>query len=157
MATTSAPLQAPATAHYFVDEAGDGVLFNARGHVMIGTEGCSRHFVIGALQVQDPQALATALDGLRATLLADPYFKGVESMRPERRKTALGFHAKDDVAEVRREVFRLLLAHEMKFFAVVRSMDAVLTYVQQRNQRDEQYRYHPNELYDSTVARLFRD
>lgn len=145
------------TAHYFVDEAGDGVLFNSRGQIIIGSEGCSRHFIIGALQVESPEALAADLDALRATLLADPYFKGVESMRPERRKTAFAFHAKDDVAEVRREVFKLLLAHEMKFFAVVRRMDAVLTYVQQRNQRDDGYRYRPNELYDKTVARLFRD
>ncbi len=148
---------APPVIDYYVDEAGDGVLFNARGRIMLGTEGCSRHFIIGALQVQSPEKLASALNGLRAALLADPYFKGVESMRPERRKTALAFHAKDDVSEVRREVFRLLLAHEMKFFAVVRRMEAVLTYVQQRNQREEGYRYHPNELYDSTVARLFRD
>lgn len=146
-----------AAAHYFVDEAGDGVLFNSRGKVNIGSEGCSRHFIIGALQVAAPDTLAAELNALRTTLLADPYFKGVESMRPERRKTAFAFHAKDDVAEVRREVFKLLLGHEMKFFAVVRRMDAVLTYVQQRNQRDDSYRYHPNELYDKTVARLFRD
>ena len=146
-----------ARAHYFVDEAGDGVLFNARGQIIVGSEGCSRHFIIGALQVDSPDALAADLNALRATLLADPYFKGVESMRQERRKTAFAFHAKDDVAEVRREVFKLLLRHEMKFFAVVRRMDAVLTYVQQRNQRDDGYRYRPNELYDKTVARLFRD
>jgi hypothetical protein len=153
----NAPVVAPASTHYYVDEAGDGVLFNARGRIMLGTEGCSRHFIIGALQVQSPEKLADALEELRTALLADPYFNGVESMRPERRKTALAFHAKDDVSEVRREVFRLLLAHDMKFFAVVRRMEAVLTYVQQRNQRDDGYRYHPNELYDSTVARLFRD
>ena len=156
-AVAGAGLGAPATAHYFVDEAGDGVIFNARGQVIIGTEGCSRHFIIGALQVQSPDALEADLNALRTNLLADPYFKGVESMRPERRKTALGFHAKDDVAEVWREVFSLLLRHEMKFFAAVRRMDAVLTYAQQRNQRDDSYRYHPNELYDKTVSRLFRD
>lgn len=146
-----------ATAHYFVDEAGDGVIFNARGRILVGTEGCARHFIIGALQVQSPDALASELNALRASLLADPYFNGVESMKPARRKTAFAFHAKDDLAEVRREVFKLLLAHEMKFFAVVRRMDSVLTYVKQRNQRDEAYRYRPDELYDKTVARLFKN
>jgi Protein of unknown function (DUF3800) len=146
-----------AAAHYFVDETGDGVIFNARGHVILGTEGCARHFIIGALQVQSPERLATDLNSIRASLLADPYFNGVESMKPERRKMALAFHAKDDLAEVRREVFKLLLAHDLKFFAVVRRMDSVLTYVKQRNQRDDEYRYRPDELYDKTIARLFKD
>jgi hypothetical protein len=30
-------------------------------------------------------------------------------------------------------------------------------YVRQRNERDPAYRYHPNELYDYLVRRLFRD
>ncbi len=156
-ADTDAALPSSAAVHYFVDEAGDGVIFNARGQVIIGKEGCARHFIVGALQVQSPDALSKDLNALRTSLLADPYFKGVESMRPERRKTALAFHAKDDLAEVRREVFKRLLSHDMKFFAVVRRMDSVLTYVQQRNQRDDEYRYRPNELYDKTVARLFKD
>jgi Protein of unknown function (DUF3800) len=155
--TTMATPLPQSAAHYFVDEAGDGVIFNARGQVIIGTEGCSRNFIIGALQVSSPETLEADLNALRARLLADPYFRGVESMRPERRKTALAFHAKDDVAEVRREVFSVLLRHEIKFFAVVRRMESVLTYVQHRNQRDDRYRYRPNELYDKTVSRLFRD
>jgi hypothetical protein len=40
--------------------------------------------------------------------LADPYFKGVPSMQADAKKTALFFHAKDDLPEVRREVFRVL-------------------------------------------------
>lgn len=41
-------------------------------------------------------------------------------MEPERGKTARFFHAKDDVPEVRVEVFRLLLAHELRFSAIVK-------------------------------------
>ena len=37
--------------HYYVDEAGDGTLFNARGKVIIGEEGCSRYFMLGILEV----------------------------------------------------------------------------------------------------------
>jgi hypothetical protein len=43
--------------HYFVDEAGDGILFNAKGKVIIGQEGCSRYFMLGILEVPDPVAL----------------------------------------------------------------------------------------------------
>ena len=152
-----APEKIPTEAHYFVDEAGDDALFSAHGKVIVGTEGCSKHFIIGALMVNAPDALSVALDSLRAELLADPYFKDVPSMQLQKRKTALGFHAKDDVPEVRREVFRVLLKHEMKFFAVVRDKAAVLAYVRERNLRETEYRYRPAELYDTTVARLFKD
>ena len=143
--------------HYFADEAGDPTLFSGRGQVLVGTEGCSSHFILGVLAVADPPALSAELESLRAALLADPYFKDVPSMQPARRKTALGFHAKDDVPEVRREVFRVLMRHELKFFAVVRDKRSVLKYVQQRNAFDDAYRYRANDLYDSLVSRLFKD
>jgi len=55
------------------------------------------------------------MNNLRQSLLADPYFKRVPSMQPAARKTALMFHAKDDVPEVRRDVFALLQKHEFRF------------------------------------------
>jgi hypothetical protein len=147
----------PVRRHYFVDEAGDPTLFDARGRVLVGQDGCSRYFMLGVLDVADPAGLAVELDALRQTLLSDPYFSGVPSMRPERRKTAVAFHAKDDLPEVRREVFRVLLRHDVQFNAVVRDKQSVLAYVRQRNQVDAGYRYQPNELYDSLVARLFKN
>lgn len=145
------------TRFYFVDEAGDPTLFDAKGSPLPGREGCSRFFMLGVLDVADPPALAKALDALRAQLLSDPYFRAVPSMQPQGRKTALAFHAKDDVPEVRREVFRVLLEHQVQFYAVVRDKQRVLDYVLQRNRNDLAYRYHPNELYDTLVSRLFKD
>ena len=43
--------------HYFVDEGGDGTLFSRTGKVLVGTEGCSRFFILGLLDVPDPMAL----------------------------------------------------------------------------------------------------
>ena len=143
--------------NYYVDESGDGHLFNRKGQVVVGTEGCSRFFILGLVDIPNPNALGRDLGALRSQLLADPYFKGVPSMQPEARKTALAFHAKDDLPEVRREVFALLLRHEMRFFAVVRDKRKVVEYVRQHNERDPSYRYNPNELYDFLVRRLFRD
>ncbi len=77
-------------------------------------------------------------------------------MQADERKTAVAFHAKDDVAEVRREVFSLLMRHELRFYAVVRDKQQVLAYVRQRNERDSAYRYNENELYDSLVRHLFK-
>lgn len=34
---------------------------------------------------------------------------------------------------------------------------SVVEYIRQRNGRDADYRYNPNELYDYLVRRLFRD
>jgi hypothetical protein len=142
--------------NFYADEAGDGVLFSRQGKVIIGKEGCSRFFILGMVDIPDPGTIVRELEGLRARLLADPYFKGVPSMQPEAKKTAVAFHAKDDLPEVRREVFALLQRHEFHFSAVVRAKSKVLEYVQQRNMQDVSYRYHPNELYDYMVRRLFK-
>ncbi|MFW6162303.1 MAG: DUF3800 domain-containing protein [Planctomycetota bacterium] len=151
------PSQPGSVRNYFVDEAGDGTLFKRRGRVIVGTEGCSGFFMLGLMDVEDPVSFGQDMERLRATLLADPYFKGVPSMQPAARKTARVFHAKNDLQEVRREVFSLLLRHHLRFFAVVCDKLAVLDYVRRRGEHDAAHRYHPNELYDYLVRRLFRD
>jgi hypothetical protein len=148
----------PSVRHYFVDEAGDTTLFNSKGKILIGTEGCSKFFILGLLDIVNPEALSNSLEALRTTLLADPpYFKKVPSIQSENQKTAIAFHAKDDIPEVRREVFNLLTKHELKFFAVVRDKQKLLDYVRERNQRESLYRYQQNELYDYLTRRLFKD
>ena len=142
--------------HYFVDEAGNPTLFDAKGKILVGTEGCSSYFMLGKVDIDEPELMARELEELRARLLADPYFKGVPSMQAAERKTALAFHAKDDVVEVRREVFSLLMRHEVRFYAVVRDKQKVLAFVRQQNERDPTYRYNENELYDSLIRHLFK-
>lgn len=143
--------------YYFVDEAGDPALFNAKKQVVVGRDGCSRFFLLGALDVPEPETLAKELEQLRQQLLADPYFRGVPSFDPARKKTAVAFHAKDDLPEVRREVFSLLLRHQLKFYAVVRDKHVVVGTVRRRNAKDPTYRYRQNDLYDELVRRLFKD
>jgi hypothetical protein len=145
------------TTHYFVDEAGDTTLFGRHGKVLIGTDAVSRYFIVGRLEVLDLPALTADLQALRADLLADPLLNSVPSMRQAAGKTALFFHAKDDVPEVRHAVIRLLLRHQLKFSAVVKDKRALLEHVQQRNNIDQGYRYRADghELYDELSARLF--
>lgn len=146
------------TRHYFVDEGGDGALFTSKGRVIVGTPGCSRFFMLGLLDTFDPAALQTSMDNLRAQLLKDPYFKNVPSMQLTGGKTALAFHAKDDLPEVRREMFNLLHSMDgLRFFAVVTDKFSVLEYARQQNERKPSYRYNPNELYDYLTRRLFKD
>jgi len=143
--------------YYFVDEAGDMTIFGQRGKVLIGEQGCSRYFILGVLEVPNPAILQDELGTLRQSLLSDPYFKKVPSMQLAARKTALMFHAKDDVPEVRREVFALLQKYELRFLAVVRDKKKVMEYVRRRNILDLSYHYTPNELYDYMVRVLFKN
>lgn len=145
----------PSPRHYFVDEAGDATLFDERGKVIVGKPGCSHFFILGLAEIETPEVIARELEELRVRLLADPYFKNVPSMQPQARKTALAFHAKDDLPEVRREVFALLVQYPIRFFAVIRNKHTLLNYVRERERYDSDYRYHPNELYDFLVRRLF--
>ena len=144
--------------HYFIDEGGDSTLFSRKGKVLIGTEGCSRFFMLGLLDVPDPVTLQRTFDDLRAQLMSDPYFKDVPSMQAKARKTALAFHATNDLPEVRREVFGLLRDTKgLRFFAIVADKWRVLEYVRQRNESNPDYRYPPNELYDYLIPRLFKE
>ena len=57
--------RAPSTRHYFVDEAGDGTLFDGKGRVLIGSEGCSRFFILGLVDI--PFHLVQDIDDTRQT------------------------------------------------------------------------------------------
>ncbi len=72
--------------HYFVDEAGDPVLFNGRKQIVVGQEGCSTFFMLGLLDVAAPDALGLELAELRQRVIGDPYFKSVPSMQAARKK-----------------------------------------------------------------------
>ena len=142
--------------NYFIDEAGDPVLFDRRGKkVLVGEEGTSKYFILGKLLVDDCDALRDSLNQLRGNLLADPYFRKVESMKPERQKTAVMFHARNDLPEVRREVFSLLLKSNVRFYAVVRNKLDLVNFVRQQTDADPNYRYRENDLYDTLTRHLF--
>lgn len=145
------------TTTYYVDEAGDGVLFGRKGRVRINEPEARKFFMLGMVRCKDDTAAADELDRLRKSLLANPLYAGIPSMAPEAGKTARFFHAKDDHNEVRARVFELLTQIDFRFFAVVKEMRSVLEYVRSRNQMDSSYRYHPNELYDLTTRMLFKE
>lgn len=141
----------------FVDEAGDPTLFANRRRAIVGTPGCSRFFILGKLEVDDPQVLGDKFTALRQVLLADAYFAGVPSFDPARGKTAVAFHAKDDLPEVRYQVFKLLAGegNALRFHAVVCDKERILQDVLQRNETEPEYRYQHNELYDRLMRSLF--
>ncbi len=141
---------------YFVDESGDGVLFDRKGRPLFLAPGNLQHFILGMVDLKDERALHHELEQLRQDILRDKYYAGVPSLQPSSNKTACFFHAKDDIPEVRREVFRIIMRHDFKFFAVIKSMKSVFEYVKSRNERNGSYRYKPDELYDLTTRMLFK-
>lgn len=143
--------------NFYVDEAGCPTLFGRRGKVIIGENGCSTHFALGFVDVANPQKLETELRMLRTELLSDPFFKGVPSMAVDGGKTAIAFHAKDDLPEVRREVFKIILANDFKFHAEVRNKHSVLSEVAAKQATLPGFKYSENFLYDSLVSRLFKN
>jgi hypothetical protein len=143
-------------AHFFVDEAGDLTIFDKKGRIIVGEEGVSNTFMLGIAETPDPQVLADRLNVLREGLLKDPYFTGVPSMRSHAGKTALAFHAKDDVPEVRREVFKLLAEVDLKVFACIRRKKRLAMDLRESYLRDG-VKQRPESLYDDLVTRLFKE
>lgn len=145
--------------HSYVDEAGDPTLFGRKrgSGPIVGTDGCSKFFIMGKLEVAHPVSLAQKLNALRQELLADPYFAGVESFKPERPKTAHGFHANNDLPEVRYQVFKLLRENgsDLRFHAVVADKTVIAKQQIKRRIQDPKARYQENSVYDGLIRELY--
>lgn len=142
--------------HLFVDEAGTPDIFDAKGRINIGNPGCSNFFILGMLEIDEPDKLAEALKSLREQMMADPYFASAQSFRPERKKTALQLHAKDDLPEVRVKVFDLLrsFGDSLRFHAVVCDKQVIRAREQSKRDASPGYRYNPDHLYDELARSL---
>lgn len=148
---------AGAVAHdYFVDESGDLTLFDASGKVIVGREGVSHTFMVGAAFCEQWEPLCQRLEGLRHSLLTDPYFRHVPSMQPSAGKTALAFHAKDDVQEVRWEVFKLLREADVRLFAAFRRKVVIARHRKAHWQRTG-FKRDDEEVYEKLVENVFKD
>ena len=140
--------------HYFVDEAGDLTLFDRLGRLIVGQPGVSIYFMLATLHLPDPLQADKLLSELRSSLQNDPYFKGVPSMQPDAKKTALCFHAKNDLPEVRREVFRILSHLNCTVHVAIRDKRKVAQHAKNIFQNSGR-KLHPNEIYDDLVQRAF--
>src|SRR5690242_6465366 len=105
-------MKAPKTGSnwFFVDESGDPTFYDGKGNLIVGQEGCSPILLLGFVETQDPSALRKALLELQQTIVNDPYFEGVPSLS----KTRIAFHAKDDLPEIRFQVYKLLATLDFK-------------------------------------------
>ncbi len=132
--------------YYFVDEAGDLTLFNRKGNVIIGQEGCSNYFILGVAQINNPHETRMKINELREVILSDPYLQSIPSVQ---RKTKYFFHAKDDCPEVRRDVYRLIASLDAKVYCIIRRKSQILETVLNNNKYYKGWVYNQNKIYDS--------
>lgn len=135
----------PGNNRFFVDESGDPTFYDHKGNLIVGQEGCSPILILGFIETQHPEPIRQAMLQLQREIVADPYFDAVPSLA----KTAVAFHAKDDLPEIRYRVFKLLSELEFKAqFVAARKIERVF-----RNS------FHANEgkFYDHLVSQLFKN
>jgi len=133
------------TSYFFVDESGDPIFYDRQGNLIVGKEGCSPVLILGFIETQNPQTLRRELLALQGEIVNDPYFQGFPSIR----KTAVAFHAKDDLPEVKYRVFKLLATLDFKAqFIVARKIERVF-----RNN----FNAKETLFYDHLVSLLFQN
>jgi hypothetical protein len=131
--------------YFFVDESGDPTFYDAKGHLIIGEKGCSPILILGFISTDQPHLLRREILRLQKELAADKYLMAVRSFG----RGSHVFHAKEDCAEVRQAVFKLIV--NLPFdsqFIVARKIEKVFTTSFNRNE---------NKFYDNLASRLFEN
>lgn len=135
----------PGSNWFFVDESGDPTFYDRKGNLIVGQAGCSPLLLLGFIETEEPQSIRKALAELQQIILSDPYFEGVPSLA----QTKVAFHAKDDLPEIRFQVYKLLAQLEFKAqFVVARKIERVF-----RNS----FSANETEFYDHLVTQLFKN
>lgn len=133
------------TSWFFVDESGDPTFYDRNGNLIVGQGGCSSILILGFIETQAPDVLRSAVLTLQREVVRDPYLSDIPSLR----KTAVAFHAKDDLPEVRYRFFKLLSTLEFSAqFVVARKIEKVFRNTFEAKQ---------DLFYDHLVSHLFRE
>ncbi|GAB4146242.1 MAG: hypothetical protein Fur0021_04180 [Candidatus Promineifilaceae bacterium] len=135
----------PKEHYFFVDESGDPTFYDRQGTLIVGQGGCSPILLLGFIETGNPIPLRRSLLELQQEIINDSYFKNVLSLQ----KTAIAFHAKDDLAEIRYLVYKRLADLDYSAqFIVARKVERVF-----RNSFDA----NENQFYDHLVMLLFKN
>jgi len=130
---------------FFVDESGDPTFYDETGKLIVGIGGCAPILLLGFIEVTNPQPIRRAVLDLKHKLVSDPYFRDFPSIN----RTAIAFHATDDLPEIRYQFFKLIATLDIKAqFLVARKLENVF-----RNN------FHSREIefYDHLVTKLFEN
>lgn len=135
----------PGSLWFFVDESGDPTFYDRKGNLIVGQTGCSPILILGFIETQAPEAIRQAVLALHQEVINDPYFQDFPSIQ----KTAVAFHAKDDVPEIRYRFFKLISSLDLRAqFIVARKVERVF-----RNNFNAQ----ETAFYDHLISLLFQN
>jgi hypothetical protein len=135
----------PSQTYFFVDESGDPTFYDRKGNLIVGQEGCSPILLLGFVEIREAEPIRQAILELQKELVHDPYFQGFPSIK----RTAVAFHAKDDLPEIRYEFFKLAAKlHFRAQFVVARKIERVF-----RNS----FQAREDVFYDHLVEQLFQN
>jgi hypothetical protein len=135
----------PGRIFFFVDESGDPTFYDRKGNLIVGESECSPILILGFVETQSRKPLRQAILTLQQEITQDPYFQDLPSIQ----KTAIAFHAKDDVPEVGYRFFKLLATLDFRAqFVVARKIERVF-----RNS----FGAREIAFYDHLVSLLFQD
>ena len=134
----------PGSTYFFVDESGAPAFYDRHGNLIVGQAGCSPILILGFVEIRQPEPVRQAILELQQEIIRDPYFQEFPSIQ----RTAVAFHAKDDLPEIRYAVFKLMSTLDFTAqFIVARKIERVF-----RNN----FHAKENAFYDHLVEQLFQ-
>lgn len=112
------------TYHRFLDEAGDTTFYGKNKTPILGTNGVSEYFILGMLTLHEPlENVRNKILSLQKSVVSDPYFHQIPSIRKKENSSGYFLHAKDDIPEVRKMAFELIKSIDATFDVVVEKKD----------------------------------
>jgi hypothetical protein len=107
-----------------LDEAGDTTFYGKGKIPLLGSVGVSKYFLLGILKINEPlEIIRNKIISLQNQIISDPYFHNIPSINKKKLNSGYFLHAKDDIPEVRKMAFDLILAIDCNFEAVVGRKD----------------------------------
>lgn len=132
--------------YFFVDESGDPIFYDKNGKNIVGL-GVSKYLMIGFIETNNPKALRNGITKLHEKIKNDAYYEGVPSFE---KSTKYYFHAKDDIPEIRKEVFDTLKTLEFKaHFVFARKHVSVFNGTKIQGE--------PDKFYSHLITMLFKN
>ncbi|MEO8760332.1 MAG: DUF3800 domain-containing protein [Bacteroidia bacterium] len=137
--------------HRFLDEAGDTTFF-AKGKlpIQLGSNGVSKYFIVGMLQVNEPiNELRTKIITLQTKIEQSNFYNKVPSVKKLIDKGGFYFHAKNDVPELRKELFDFINIVNCSIGIIVAEKD-VSRFTLKHNKKEA-------EFYAELLSQLIKD
>ncbi len=125
--------------HRFLDEAGDTTFYGKGKVPIIGSHGVSNCFILGLVKFREPLADVRArVLKARENIVNSSYFNGIPSIKKREQAGGFYFHATDDLPDVRKEFFDVIIGFDCSFEAVIGRKDIAI-YEKKHNGNESEF------------------